>query len=604
MGEPGTLPRRLGIGLVPAEGESFPSWIDRMAIRMRTGPGWIVRALGVELLPGGASVVLPASYGISMSPKDLESVYSATGVAPDVVSSMLLSVYDGAVLDLSSLGVGTVGGQVWKREWALFRGSRCCPDCVEAAGGAWQLWWRLGGAAACPEHRVLLHGQCRRCGLPLRWNSSPLPTRVPYPADGLTACVNRDADTHSVCGLPLTDLPARPVSAEVLEVQDLYLRAAAGQVLHLAGKEVAPAGWFAEMRQLVAFARLAGPQEFPGRDALPELYAQVWREDHAAEETGRYWLWKAHPPSPELMAALLQALSPVLRAASEPEFRDAASWLISAAYRRREARNVRGFDLKVLPPFTRRAFLASPHRGAAKVFLGKFLHPEPQLARQGLTASHIPRYPDKDDVLEHVAPHLAPVRGTVEPGSWPQRRFAALCLVTMVTDTRTWDEAAEELGLPSPEGRRKVTGGVQIADLLAFRDGIVTLGSRLVERGLVDYRARRAALADLTELPAGDWAGRPSMTGSQRERHPDRSRVFAAAWIWSELTGGRYDESPAWAALAERGGYVAPAGLESSRLRSKFYGNWQLGQGPARQDWLRSWGARYLEDHGCPRPPR
>jgi hypothetical protein len=570
-----------------------------MAIRMRTGPGWIVRALGVELLPGGASEVLPASYGISMSPKDLESVYSATGVTSDVVSAMLLSVYDGTVLDLSSLGTGTVGGQVWKREWAIFRGSRCCPDCVETAGGGWRLWWRLGGAAACPEHRVLLHGRCHRCGLPLRWNSSRLPTRVPYPANGLTACMNRDVDTHSVCGLPLTDLSARRVSAEVLEVQDLYLRAAAGQVLRLAGKEVSPAGWFAEMRQLVAFARLAGPQEFPGRDALSEFYAQVWREDHAAEETGRSWLWKAHPPSPELMAALLQALSPVLRAVSEPEFADAAAWLISAAYRRRGARNIRGFDLKILPPFTRRAFLASPHRGTAKVFLGKFLHPEPQLARQGLTAAHIPCYADRDDVLEEVTPHLTPKRGAAEPGSWPQRRFAALCLVTMVTGARTWDEAAEALGLPPSEGRRKPTGEAQVADLLTFREGIIALGSRLVERGLVDYRSRRVALADLTEMPAGDWAGRPSLTGTQRERHSDRSQVFAAAWIWSEFTGGRYDESPAWAALAEHDASVTPTGLESTRLRSKFYGNWQLRQSPARRDWLRSWGAHHLEDHGC-----
>jgi hypothetical protein len=83
------------------------------------------------------------------------------------------------------------------------------------------------------------------------------------------------------------------------------------------------------------------------------------------------------------MAALLQVLSPVLRASSEPEFRDAASWLISAAYRRRGARNFCVFDPVVLPPFTRRAFLTSQHRGTSKVFLGKFLHPEPQLARQG-----------------------------------------------------------------------------------------------------------------------------------------------------------------------------------------------------------------------------
>jgi hypothetical protein len=174
----------------------------------------------------------------------------------------------------------------------------------------------------------------------------------------------------------------------------------------------------------------------------------------------------------------------------------------------------------------------------------------------------------------------------------------------MVTGARTWDEAAEELGLPPSEGRRKPTGEVLVVDWLAFREGILTLGSRLVERGLVDYRSRRAALADLTEMSAGDWASRPSVTGTQRERHPDRSRVFAAAWIWSELTGGRYDESPAWAALAEHDASVTPTRLDSPRLRSKFYGNWQLGQGPARRDWLRSWGARYLEDHGCASPFR
>jgi TniQ len=378
MSAAGGLPRRLGIGVVPAQGESFPSWVDRMAIRIRTGPGWVVRELGIELRPGGVSVVLPASYGVSMSRRDLESVHSATGVAPDAVSAMLLSVYDGTVLDLSSLSRGTVGGHVRQREWGLFRGSRCCPDCVAAADAGWRLWWRLGGAAACPEHRVLLHGQCPWCSLPLRWNSSRLPTRAPYPANALTACVNRHPGSRSVCGFPLAELPVRPVSAEVLEVQDLYLRAAAGQALRLAGKEVAPADWFAEMSQLVALARLAGPQEFPGLDALPGLYAQVWREDHAAEETGRSWLWRAHPPSPELMAALLQALGPVLRASSEPEFRDAASWLISAAYRRRGARNFRVFDPAVLPPFTRRAFLTSQHRGTPKVFLGKF--PSPRVA--------------------------------------------------------------------------------------------------------------------------------------------------------------------------------------------------------------------------------
>lgn len=100
------LPRRLGIGVVPVQGESFPSWVDRMAVRMRTGPGWVIRELGVDLQPGGHGIVLPSNYGISMSRRSLDAVQAATGVAPAATNAMLLSVYDGTVLDLSSLGRG------------------------------------------------------------------------------------------------------------------------------------------------------------------------------------------------------------------------------------------------------------------------------------------------------------------------------------------------------------------------------------------------------------------------------------------------------------------------------------------------------------------
>jgi hypothetical protein len=96
---------------------------------------------------------------------ELEAVRSATGVTPGAVRAMLLSMYDGTVLDLSSLGQGYAGDQVSQREWGLFRGSRCWPECLAASAGVWQLWWRLGGAAACPVHQVLLHGECPRCGL-------------------------------------------------------------------------------------------------------------------------------------------------------------------------------------------------------------------------------------------------------------------------------------------------------------------------------------------------------------------------------------------------------------------------------------------------------
>lgn len=142
----------------------------------------------------------------------------------------------------------------------------------------------------------------------------------------------------------------------------------------------------------------------------------------------------------------------------------------------------------------------------------------------------------------------------------------------MVSDVPTWEDAATELGLPPLEINSNPSGRILIADLLAFREGLIGLGSRLVERGLVDYRARRIALADLTEMPAGDWAGRRG-TSNKPEVH-DRGRIFAAAWIWSELTGGRYDESPAWTAHPE---FDAPATPMGS---GRFYSNWLRRQSP------------------------
>ena len=161
----------------------------------------------------------------------------------------------------------------------------------------------------------------------------------------------------------------------------------------------------------------------------------------------------------------------------------------------------------------------------------------------------------------------------------------------MVSGAPTWDAAAAELGLPPLAINSNPSRRILIADLLTFRESIIMLGLRLVERGLVDYRARRIALAHLTEMPAADWADRPG-TGNKPEVH-DRGRIFAAAWIWSELTGGRYDESPAWAAHPE---FDAPATPMGS---GRFYGNWLRRQSPARRDWLRSWGARYLTSRGC-----
>ncbi|MFI6740549.1 TniQ family protein [Nonomuraea sp. NPDC050451] len=53
-------------------------------------------------------------------------------------------------------------------EWAQLFGSRACPKCLAASNGAWPLWWKLGWAAVCPAHRMLLVDHCPRCRVHLR----------------------------------------------------------------------------------------------------------------------------------------------------------------------------------------------------------------------------------------------------------------------------------------------------------------------------------------------------------------------------------------------------------------------------------------------------
>jgi hypothetical protein len=222
------LPRRLAIVVRPAEGESLPSWVDRMAVRLGVGPGRIVQELGLELLQRShRGLVVPLLYGIRVTDGDRRAVQAATGVAPAVLDQMVLAAFDGAVLDLSPPLTGFYGGGNLKtREWALFRGSRCCPACLAETGGVWQLWWKLGCAAACPKHSTVLHSLCPGCGLPIGSGGLRPPhgvlVRQLLSGEDLLRCRNNHptpVDGERLCRFPLTELPERPVLPEVLEAR-------------------------------------------------------------------------------------------------------------------------------------------------------------------------------------------------------------------------------------------------------------------------------------------------------------------------------------------------------------------------------------------------
>ncbi|WP_433518806.1 TniQ family protein [Nonomuraea sp. CA-143628] len=125
-------------------GESFASWVDRMAPRNGCPPWAMVDASGLDVRASGD--VHSLAYGIVATPETYRAIEAATGMSSEIIRVMHLEVFDGSVLDLAGVRVGEKESvrQVEGREWVQFFGSRVCPTCLAASGGAWLVWWKLG----------------------------------------------------------------------------------------------------------------------------------------------------------------------------------------------------------------------------------------------------------------------------------------------------------------------------------------------------------------------------------------------------------------------------------------------------------------------------
>jgi hypothetical protein len=97
-------PRRLALVVAPASGESFASWVDRMALRNGC-PAWtMVEALGLDVRRSGD--VRSLAYGVVTMPEKCRAVEAATGVSSEIVRDMHVAVFNGSAVDLTGVRVG------------------------------------------------------------------------------------------------------------------------------------------------------------------------------------------------------------------------------------------------------------------------------------------------------------------------------------------------------------------------------------------------------------------------------------------------------------------------------------------------------------------
>ncbi|MEV6117680.1 hypothetical protein AB0L59_35725 [Streptomyces sp. NPDC052109] len=197
-------------------------------------------------------------------------------------------------------------------------------------------------------------------------------------------------------------------------------------------------------------------------------------------------------------------------------------------------------------------------------------------ARAGTTLEfrHIPQRIGVEDYDDFTAVHL--------PGLLPTtgRHIASLALARLA-GAQTWARASQALGVPtsSPKTYRRIAQ--RTADPEAFWDAVRALAAHMTTRGLIDYEARRTALAGLLEVPGRVLLPILRPAGQnltwQRQRH-------AAAWLWEHLTGGQAKDAPTYAE-----GWDGSKEASIAFARGRFHAELSQEAGDALLSWGRQW---------------
>jgi hypothetical protein len=532
-------PRRLALVVEPGDGESLHSWVDRMAARNRCPPGVMVGLLELPMgerelrWPGGR----PLAFGIVSTPAGRAGIEAATGVGADAVRAMHLEAFDGSALCLGDLVVGdrVAAARIAVREWALFSGTRACPVCLSESGGVWLTWWKLGWAAACPRHRMMLIDCCPTCGAPLRQGHKTRTCGLSVKRASEPAVCLAALGRGVYCGQDLSVVAAVRAAPAVVAVQERMLEIAGGGEERVGGQSVTGREFFAAMRLIAVLVRLGLPASLEVFDpvaarAHEALLAEARSRSHSQ---GGPATSTRVPSSAWAAAGLAGVCLRVLDAADPVDLAGRIGALVAAAevgrWGSRLGTVMSGDEPAVLVRAVRQVRL----HPTAKVLRGA--RPRAGWAFQ---ACHLPRLAPCREYRELTASLLA--QGT---GELRGRRFVAMAAARRALELETWAAAGEHCGLGGAHalGIAGHCGG-GLRDPGAFWEAIDTALDRLAQGGPVDFEARRGCLARLRTVPEQDW--RVILRGTGTAVTPKRA-CNAAAWLWEELTCGGWREAPA-----------------------------------------------------------
>ena len=560
---------RLPLVVPIGSGESFISWIDRLAGLWRVGRRDVWRALGLMNEDGKP----PRAIGAQLAPAQVAAIARVSGEPSDAIAASLLTHFDGTALTFGKLDLeDPSSARLWAAtQWVHVSGSRACPACLTDNGHQWQLTWKLSWFVLCPTHGNYLVSHCPRCGSRLQPLAGDARQRYvcvgtnrdvtqgdPRPRD---STYRRAAD---VCRHPVAYMPVRTVSDEqmaaihktllaVIEpgsahdalgddelwrgrgrldvVQDV--RAAVRLVLHQGSVQLLAD---ADTGVVDAFA-----QHCQARDA-----ALAERANGGASS---YIGYRAAPQTPELMAAALRIAVPMVWGTdaqvqdSVASFVDAANHLPGGTSRWARIR------LTWRPP----PIMDGPLRHARED--RQFGGAGPLSSRANVHRSKAARVTEDPAAYvpslcwPNVYAPLAPIVSARRPESG--QRLLSICLVRLLgPGLISYEEAATSLALPPgvasechqllAKMRRAHTAGAVTRALEELADALSA------HAPAINYSLRRRALAALTDITDSEWRSFcANVHWNATSKKVCLRRPVVTALTWVQLTGGDWHFAPA-----------------------------------------------------------
>lgn len=583
--------RRLPLRIPPADGESFASYVDRLAYDMDTPLIALLHAIG--LIDDEHDKAIGAGYGIALSSERLTRVATTLDLSEQRISQLFLSHYQGVAVDVTDFDPDERASvaKVAFREWAYFSGSHLCPACLSESGGVWQLKWKLPWSFACIRHDTLLADTCPQCERRIgmaRQDGSSRPrfiSRVPKPGYCSNAQPPGIAATGLAampCGQPLTEIAVEPLQnyRRLLVAQETIDRILETSSVTVGGEEVATLEYFRTLRSLCALQLYAAKVLDLGtlpRTVADSFGSYVADRDSRAEDRERIRLsggdfrsgrrtryYIGAPKSVQLMAAVVTVAVEMLGTgdASDTDLLDKVTWL----FERTSERDRRALDM--LPGY----FSFSPHlkrvfdqwRLPTRSFTTKLqtsASTDSVSSTPALNVNHVPQLLWDECYQEMFADLIVGVRAE------NVRRVCSMSLVRLTGDY-TWKEAAEALELPVKEGYGMAN---KVVSLLNSTDNTDMFTSRLQELAQriasdperIDYGLRRRVLADLNDITPEDWKAICEEAEVYTGKRGGKSR-YAATWLWSHLTEGDYRLSP---------GFIEKDGESQREMYRRFVKN-------------------------------